>query len=394
MWEILKIEKTKDANVIKSAFTKMRGTVQSQDAKLLSIAYEMATRRSKIKDTAESYKEEMLLEMAFVRYWKKHMAKTAPELDTSTVNNDVDLTVIAMNRTRSAMGNDFYAQMQKVYDNFFVRRELINWQSLIQQNASWNTAKAELEQVIQDFLILHRNLPSEVWMVFDEEYNWNGKINELIEANADFAKALLAETCPRWPMDYTFVKRENVFDFENYLKYRRLMREAALDNDSEQVRANFDFSIDIYTNDPTLYEIAADFYASQPAFNKYGEFGPEFLHALNKLIKIHLDDNKYLPERAEYFKRCEYFEEARDDYETAMKLSPENLRLPFEIADMYNQQNMSGKAKPYLKHIKKIYEKTQQTLEKQMGTAADREKVSAIIDSNDRVIGEVFDMLK
>lgn len=394
MWEILKIEKTKDENVIKSAFTKMRGTVQSRDAKMLSIAFEMATRRAKIKDTAESYKEEMLLEMAFVRSWKKHIAKTSPELDTDPANSSMDLTVIAANRTRTEMGNEFYAQMQKVYDNFFVRRELINWQNLIQQNASWNTNKTEFEQVIQDFLILHRNLPSEVWMVFDEEYNWNGNIKELAEVNADFARALLAETCPRWPLDYTFIKRENVFEYENYLKYRRLTREAALDNDSEQTRTDFDCAIDIYTNDPTLYEIAADFYSSQPAFNKYGEFGPEFLHALNKLIKIHFDDNKYLPERAEYFKRCEYFDEARNDYETAMKLNPENLRLPFEIADMFNQQNMSGKAKPYLKYIKKNYEKTQQTLEKQLGTAPDREKISAIIDSNDHVIGEVFDMLK
>ena len=394
MWEILNIEKTKDANVIKSAFTKMRGTVQSRDAKMLSIAYEMATRRAKIKDTAESYKEEMLLEIAFVRYWKKHIDQTAPELDTNAAGSSEDLAVTAAKRARTALESDFFAQMQKVYDNFFIRRELINWQSLIQQNASWSTNKAALEQVIQDFLILHRNLPSEVWMVFDEEYGWNDKIKEMIEGNADFARALLAETCPRWPMDYTFIKREYVFDYENYLKYRRLMREAALENDSEQVRANFDCAIDIYTNDTTLYEIAADFYSSQPAFNKYGEFGPEFLHALNKLIKIHYDDNKYLPERAEYFKRCEYYDEARDDYETAMKLSPENLRLPFEIADMFNLQNMSGKAKPYLKYIKKIYEKTQQTLEKQLGTAADREKISLIIDSNDHVIGEVFDMLK
>lgn len=394
MWEILNIERTKDESAIKSAFTKMRGNVQSQDARILSIAYEMAVRRAKIKDTAESYKEEMLLEMAFVRYWKKHIAKTAPELDTDAVNGHVDLTVIAANRTRTEMGNEFFAQMQKVYDNFFIRRELINWQSLIQQNASWNTNKGELEQVIQDFLILHRNLPSEVWMVFDEEYGWNARIKELTETNVDFARALLAETCPRWPMDYSFVKREYGFDYENYFKYRRLTHDAALDNDSEQARANFDCAIDIYTSDSTLYEIVADFYSSQPAFNKYGEFGPEFLHALNKLVKIHFDDNKYLPERAEYYKRCEYYDEARDDYETAMKLRPEDLRLPFEIADMFNLQNMSGKAKPYLKYIKKIYEKTQQTLEKQLGTAVDREKISAIIDSNDHVIGEVFDMLK
>ena len=212
--------------------------------------------------------------------------------------------------------------------------------------------------------------------------------------NQEFARIFLIETCPKWTLDYSFVKRENVFDYENYFKYRTLMRAAALENNPERVRENFDFAIDIYTNDVKLYEIAADFYTSQQPFNKYGDFGPEFLHALNKLIKVHYDDNKYLRERAEYFKRCEYFEESRDDYEACMKLNPDDLRLPLEIAETFFIQDMGGHAKPYLKFIKKVYQKTQMSLEKQLSTASDRAKISALIDSNDAVLGEVYDKLK
>ena len=397
MWEILEIEKTKNSASIKSAYTKKRGIVAAQDAKMLSTAYEFALRHAKITGSTDSWKEEILLELAFIRYWKKQAAATSqkPENGAGNIGEAVnDGSISGALQQKSPVYEDFYLQMRKIYDNFFVRRELINWQGLVQQSAFRDSNKASVEPAVRDFLLAHRNLPSFVWNLFNDEYNWCDKIDALIESNPEFARCLLIETCPRWPLDYSFVKRENVFDYEKYIACRGLTREAALENSVEQVRANFDSAIDIYTNDPNLYEVVADFYSSQPPFNKYGEFGPEFLHALNKLIKMHFNDSKYIRERAEYYKRCEYFEEARDDYETAMKLNPEELRLPYEIADTFFLQNLTGSAKPYLKYIKKIYQKTQSALEKQMGTAQDRERISAIIDSNDLVIGEVFDKLK
>jgi len=397
MWEILEIEKTKNSASIKSAYTKKRGVVAAQDAKMLSTAYEFALRHAKIIGSAESWKEELLLELAFIRYWKNHDASTSQDLknEAANIGDAVDTGSISSDPTqKSPVYEEFYMQMRKIYDNFFVRRELINWQDLVSQSAFRDSNKAAVEPAVQDFLLVHRNLPSAVWTLFESEHHWNDKIDKLIVSNPEFARCLLIETCPRWPLDYSFVKRENVFDYEKYISCRGLTREAALENSVEQVRANFDNAIDIYTNDPNLYEAVADFYSSQPPFNKYGEFGPEFLHALNKLIKLHFNDSKYIRERAEYYKRCEYFEEARDDYETAMKLNPEELRLPYEIADTFYLQNLMGSAKPYLKYIKKIYQKTQSALEKQMSTTQDRERISAIIDSNDAVIGEVFDKLK
>ena len=170
------------------------------------------------------------------------------------------------------------------------------------------------------------------------------------------------------------------------MKYRRLTREAALENDRDNVRKYFDQAIDLYTTDAVLYEITADFYASQEARHKYGEFGPEYLHALNRLLKLHYNDSKYIRLRAEYYKSCEYLEEARNDYELAMKLNPEDLKIPYDIAESYNVQNNSGKAKSFYKYIKKSYQHTQAALEKQLSDADDRERISAIIDSNDRIM--------
>ncbi len=390
MWNILQIEKTKDVALIKSAFVKARNVAPAQESKLLSSQYEFATRCAGIKDSTDSYKEEMILEMASENFWRKFMAKTYPDrpIDAaSDASRDVPVK-------RTALLDEYMAQIQKVYDNFFLRRDVANWEPLVTQNAILSSSKKELEPLIQEFFTLSRSIPKSVWNLFDGIYEWSMNVCSLITSNPPFARRFLIETCSRWPLDYSFVARDSGFDYESYFKFRGLTREAALENNLELVRVNFDASIDIYTNDPALYQIVADFFAGQPASSKYGEFGPEFLHALNKLIKLHYDDAKYIRERAAYYRSSEYFDEARDDYEQAMKLSPEDLRLPYEIADMYNMQNMSGKAKPYYKYIKKIYQQTQSALEKKMSTALDRDKISEIIDANDVVIGEVFEHIK
>ena len=46
------------------------------------------------------------------------------------------------------------------------------------------------------------------------------------------------------------------------------------------------------------------------------------------------------------------------------------------------------------KYSIKIYEKTQMALERKVSTEKDPDRISELIDSNDRVIGQVFEILK
>ena len=183
MWNILNIEKTKDRNAIKNAFTKKRSVVSPEETKMLSSAYEFALRFANIKDTDDSYKEEMLLELAFSRNWK--LDALQPESERPTFH-----TI-----TRTPLLDDYINQMQKVYDNFFTRKEIMNWKPLIQQNNLWSTYKRDLEPLIQEFLIKNRDLPSEVWALFDTEYNWSMRADEFYAKYPEFAICLLIETC-------------------------------------------------------------------------------------------------------------------------------------------------------------------------------------------------------
>lgn len=380
MWGILEIEKTKDSNLIRDQYNRIQLTTPPHEVKKLSAAYDFALKHAELIDSAESYKEEMILEMAFVRNWNNDADSTSVDRIHSTVHT-------------ATIYDDFLAQLQSLYNDFFSRKGVSNWERQVLQNAFWINNKAGLEPYIQDFLQRNRNLPSEVWQLFDNEYHWNDRINELCSTDLSFARCVLIETCQRWKLEYSFVSRDVRFNYEEYFNWRRLLREAALENDMVQVKQYFDKSIDIYTDDSIIYVIVATIYGSQPDMIKYVVFGPEFLHALNKLIKIHYDDKKYLIERAEYQTSCESYDEACADYEAAMRLNSDDLSLPYAIADIYNRQNQSGKAKAYFKFIKKNYQKAQAALESRMSTSQEQDQISALIDSNDRVMGKVFEEL-
>lgn len=380
MWGILELEKTKNSDLIRDQYNRIRLNTPPHEVKKLSAAYEFALKHAGFIDTDESYKEEMILEMAFVRNWYSDADSTSFDPILSTVHT-------------ATIYDDFLAQLQSLYNDFFSRRGVSNWEKQVLQNTFWINNKAGLEPYIQDFLLRNRNLPSEVWQLFDNEYHWNDRINELCRANLNFARCVLVETCQRWKLEYSFVSRDIRFNYEEYFNCRRLLRQAALENDLVQVKQYFDKSIDIFTDDPIIYIIVAAIYGSQPDMVKYVVFGPEFLHSLNKLIKIHYDDGKYLIVRAEYHTSCEGYDEACEDYEAAMRLNSDDLSLPFAIADIYNRQNQYGKAKAYLKFIKKSYQKVQASLESRMSTSQDRDQISALIDSNDHIMGKVFEEL-
>ena len=74
---------------------------------------------------------------------------------------------------------------------------------------------------------------------------------------------LLIETCSRWKLGYSFIKGNPAIDYENYVEFRRLTREAALENDIGLVRENYHRATAIYNLDPDIYTVAADFYMSQ-----------------------------------------------------------------------------------------------------------------------------------
>lgn len=411
MWECLGIEQTKDLNRIKSAYAKQlrvhHPENDPQGFQMLKAAYEFSQKYVQIKNSEESYKEETLLEMAFVQYWKQNSLDAVEENShreriANGLRDIAEMTptvTIKMNNGELNPGNDqlgdFIEQMKALYDNFPMRFTVANWENLLKHDILWNiSSKNVLDSMIQEFLMLHRNLPTLVWLIFDDEFHWNDRLKELSASNPPFVRIVLLETCKKWPLNYRFVTPDAAFDCGKYIEFLRLTREAALENDVKKIKENFHQAIKIYSNEPQIYKITYEFFTTQFYITAYGEYRAEYQLSLDKLIELHVNDYFYYLMRAEYFKRCEDFENARADYLQANKIFPENLDILIAIVISYQKQSMPEKAKAYLKYIRKIYPKTKLSLERQLETTSDKEKIFSVIASNDKIIEDVRAVLK
>jgi len=411
MWECLGVEQTKDINRIKSSYAKQLRLHHPEDDpqgfQMLKAAYEFAQKYVQINDSEDSYKEETILEMAFVQYWKQN------SLDTVEVTGDTEQIVTGHadieKKIPTVPGKitdieflpadeeliDFIEQMKTLYDNFSMRFTVANWEKLLKHDLLWNISnKKALDPMIQEFLMLHRNLPALVWLIFDDEFQWNNRLNELSVSNPPFVRIILLETCRKWPLNYRFVTPDAAFDCEKYTEFLRLTREAALENDVKKVKENFHQAIKIYNKEPQIYKLTYEFFTSQFYITTYGEYRAEYQLALDKLIELHVNDYFYYLMRAEYFRRCEDMENARADYLKANAIFPENFDILTSIIVTYQKQSMTDKAKAYMKYIRKIYPKTKQSLERQLETTSDKDRIYNVMASNDKILEDVKYALK
>ena len=142
MWECLGTEQTKDISGIKSAYAKQLRLHHPEDDpqgfQMLKAAYEFAQKYVQINDSEDSYKEESILEMAFVQYWKQNSR------DTDEVTGDMEQIVTGHadieKKTPTLPGRksdiefipadeelvDYVEQMKTLYDNFPMRFSVAN----------------------------------------------------------------------------------------------------------------------------------------------------------------------------------------------------------------------------------------------------------------------------
>ena len=420
MWEHLGIEETKDLNRIKSSYAKsLRLHHPEEDPEgfqILKAAYDFAQKYANIKDGADTKKEELLLYIGFANYCRQNMRGTQPGSDPDEpaideISSDDDdarapITHPSVPRTIPFAFNgnvsesdskwieDFLGKLNTLYGDFFARREAVNWEKLLKDDLFWNVdRKEEMEPVIQAYLSTHRNLPAIVWQILDDEYHWNDRIVELLKTSSAFAQIVLLETCRHWEISYSFITQESDFDFEKYLEFLRLTREAALKNNLKQMREYFNKAIAIYDKEPQIYIIVSEFLFARRE-NGYTDYREEYTLALDKLIDLKKDNPIYYQMRGDLNARCEDYDKAREDFLKAFELEPDNLMNLKTVVIYLQKQHMMDEAKRYMKHIQKMYPKTKIRLERQLSATADKDRLYGMLEENGRINEEVREILK
>lgn len=173
-----------------------------------------------------------------------------------------------------------------------------------------------------------------------------------------------------------------------------LVKVAAAKSDSEQVEELLHKALDDNLDDVYFYETVAEYYYSQPDGVKYGALSQAYLLVLNTMIERRYNDGKYLLGRADYYKKYEDYEAARDDYKALLNIYPDDLWFPYAISAVYRKQDMRDASVAYLKYIKKNASKIQVRLSSMFASGEDLERISGIIETNSLISKLAADMLK
>ena len=143
-----------------------------------------------------------------------------------------------------------------------------------------------------------------------------------------------------------------------------------------------------------FFETVVEYYRAQTDDLKYGAFSSPYILVLNKMIERHYNDGKYLLGRADYYKKYEDYDAARDDYIVLLDIYPDDLWFPFVISSTYRKQEMKDEAKVYMRYIKKHAPEIKTILSNRVGSGEDPEVIKSVMESNELINTLVTDMLK
>lgn len=405
MWEYLGIEKTKDLSRIKSSYAKLlRSHHPEEDPEgfqLLRAAYEFAQKYVMITDGPDAIKEELILEIEFANYCRQNIRdpEAVQDGDEAADDESEDLGMTDAFALKGCGGpdtkwiEDFREKLAALYEDFFARREASNWEALLKDDLFWNfDKKDELEPLIRDFLLTHRNFPPVVWEIFDEEYHWNDRLRELNKSDPAFFNAYRFGTNRDWEIKYSFITKDMNFKLEEYFSCLRQTREAALQKDSERMKEYFHKAVELYDKDAQIYRIVSEYLSGiRGGYTVYRE---ELQISLDKLIEMQGDNPEYYKMRGNLYSRGEDYDNARADFLKAFELDPNQLVCLSLVAMCFGKENARKDAVNCYKYIRKLYPQTKIRLERQVEATSDKEKFYRTIEENDRIMQEVKEVLK
>lgn len=268
IWDILEIEATQDIKSIKKAYARKLKQYHPEDDptgyQQLREAYDEATRYAK---NAANYLYIQLPENEWAESEENLAEENAPvfnqvrNLDDSQVETlDVKPRPLYEETLEGAgqpdfekMNEEFILNMKEIYADFFRRVDIHQWVSLFDGEVIWNIYNREIigEEVLE-FLNTHRNLPQDIWLFLNLNFNWVSKIDSYDGSYEEVIEYIEERLQEKEELSYTFDDNITEIDYETYLSFREKAHRAAKNRDINTAY-NFLYKAKaIYPIDPEL----------------------------------------------------------------------------------------------------------------------------------------------
>ncbi len=266
-WEVLGIEPTLDASVIKKAYAKQLKLNHPEDNpqgyQELREAYDRLLKD--VKNQSLKYREEA----------NNNEDKAAKNFEKSTQDqiidawDDTENTEIPNNNDyftkkdeNDRVINEFLDKVVQLYHNFFQRIEYKYWEELLNGTIIWNLEASKIvNRKLLEFLSQNSLLPRNIWRYLNNYFNWTAQEEYIRDHfSAAFANYLFLQIGNERVLRYNFFDRSLNINYEEYVFYRESAFVALMNNNLGNAQIYLSKAAELYSKDPDLYCLRGEFY--------------------------------------------------------------------------------------------------------------------------------------
>lgn len=338
MWHILEIAATNDVAIIKKAYARKLKIHHPEDDpqgyQNLREAYDRAIQEAKysMEDNYIGNIEENI-EYDSDNISLNHIFPSSPIIEEGSIFGE------------HKESNEIFMQgFKDLYSDFFSRIDIQKWYDLFSCEVIWNIYNREsIGDRILEFLVDHRNLPRDIWVFLDINFDWSHREYDhediYYKGTIDYIKQKVQET---EGMGYYFDQNNRLIDYDAYLVYREAAYIAAEEKDLFRAFWNLDKAKEIYPSDPDLLLIEG-----KCQFNKGN--ANDALNLFNDLLAKIPNHIEGLLCRSDIYKGKKEYDLAIDDLRKIEAYSMNHKEMLFKTALCFKELKNFQLSKEYAK---------------------------------------------
>ncbi|AZK45277.1 J domain-containing protein [Paenibacillus lentus] len=214
----------------------------------------------------------------------------------------------------------FMDQVNTLYSNFTARMDTHPWLELLSSDTLWNVEyQRATSDILLDYFEQHYFLPTEVWHLLEDSFQWRARSVEDEEFAERYPKiyAYAIMEFPGLQMDYSSLLQAQHIHVgqEEFLRYREAVALALLENDIRSAHVHLIKALSIFKEDKDLIRLQTEFYRRTSDWDKA-------LSSCNEYIRLAPDDYEAVLLRARFLLKMDKTDEALQDLHQVLAQIP------------------------------------------------------------------------
>lgn len=235
--------------------------------------------------------------------------------------------------------DDFFNELQTLYDNVNLRNEIQNWEVIFDSSIVWelDSKKLIFDKMI-NFLAHKNNLPHNIWMLTDKIFDFTKSSDKLYEEYSKADIDFILKNIKEYPeLSLSYISNLDDSQYKQYIDYREKANIRLNTKNLNEAIILLEKAFEIYSKDPDLLRMFGQYYFYRNDLNAS-------LSYLNQAIGFNKDD--YL---ARYY-RAQLYNKKNDkksilDLNYICEYYRDNSIFTKTMAKIYFKFNEIGKAK-------------------------------------------------